>query len=63
MKKSLFFAAGIAVLSLTTSCNKCATCTYNDPEKGTLTAEVCSNGHANTSAIEAYEENDWNCAN
>ncbi|MGB0391110.1 MAG: hypothetical protein ACPGRC_07100 [Salibacteraceae bacterium] len=63
MKRSLLFAAGIALLSITTSCDKCATCTYNDPEKGQLTNEVCSNGHSYTTAIEVHEDNGWSCAN
>lgn len=62
MKKTLLFAGVIALFSITTSCQKCATCTFNDPEKGTITAEVCSKGEAYNSAIKVYEDTDWTCA-
>jgi hypothetical protein len=63
MRKSLFLAVGITIIGLASSCDKCATCTFNDPEQGKLTNEVCSNGHAYTTAIEVHEDNGWDCAN
>ncbi len=61
MKKKVLFLASIAILAFTISCQKCATCTFNDPEKGTLTTEVCSSGHSYDSAIKVYEDNEWSC--
>ncbi|MFT4752585.1 MAG: hypothetical protein ACI85Q_000117 [Salibacteraceae bacterium] len=63
MKKTILLSAVVAFLGLTTSCEKCATCTFNDPVKGTLTNEVCTNGHAYDNAIEVHEDNGWSCAN
>lgn len=61
MKKTLLFAGVVAFFSLATSCQKCATCTYEDSEKGTLTSEVCSQGEAYNSAIKVHEDNGWTC--
>jgi len=63
MKKSLLFLGVIAFFSLVTSCQKCATCTFDDAEKGKLTSEVCSKGAAYDSAIKVHEDNGWNCSN
>lgn len=63
MKRSLILLAGVVLLGVTSACDKCATCTYNDPVQGKLTNEVCSNGHAYTTAIEVHEDNGWTCAN
>lgn len=62
MKNKILFIGTIAILAITTGCKKCATCTYNDPDKGELSTEVCSSGHAYDSAIEVYENNGWSCA-
>jgi hypothetical protein len=62
MKKTLLIAGVAAIFSLTTSCQKCATCTFKDAEKGTLTSEVCSQGDAYDSAIKVHEDNGWTCA-
>ena len=44
------------------SCKKCSTCTYEDPERGTLTSEdVCQKGKAYKHTIEQYENNGWSC--
>jgi hypothetical protein len=61
--KKILLAGSIVMLSLLgTSCKKCATCTYNDPEEGKLETEVCSSGHAYESAIQFYEDQNWVCA-
>ena len=63
MKKTLLFAGVIAFFGLATSCQKCATCTFQDEEKGKLTSEVCSKGDAYDSAIKVHEDNGWTCTN
>ena len=63
MKKTIVLSAVVAILGITTSCEKCATCTFNDPVKGQLTNEVCSSEHAYETAIATHEDNGWNCAN
>jgi len=62
MKKTLLFIGIAAFFGLTTSCQKCATCTFKDTKKGTLTTEVCSKGDSYDSAIKVYEDNGWSCA-
>ena len=62
MKNIILFFGTITVLALSTSCKKCATCTYNDPELGKLSAEVCSSGQPYKSAIKVYEDNGWSCS-
>lgn len=63
MKKALILASAIALIGITSSCQKCATCTINDPERGTISNEVCSSGNAYESAIKVHEDNGWSCAN
>lgn len=62
MKKTILFLGVIAIASVTSSCQKCATCTYNDAEKGVLTNEVCSSGNSYKTAIEVHEDNGWSCS-
>ena len=62
MKNIILFFGSIAILALSTSCEKCATCTFNDPELGKLSTEVCSSSHSYNSAIKVYEDNGWTCA-
>lgn len=61
MKKIIILASAIAFIGITTSCEKCATCTINDPERGLMTNEVCSNGNSYDSAIKVYEDTGWEC--
>ena len=61
MKNKILFFGAVAILALTTSCEKCATCTYNDPTQGKLSTEVCSSGDSYDSAIKVYEDNGWTC--
>ena len=44
------------------SCEKCATCTFNDPEEGVIRDEFCDKGHRYDSALKAYEDNNWSCS-
>jgi hypothetical protein len=62
MKKTLLLLAVVALTAVTSSCQKCATCTIKDADKGTLTSEVCSKGDAYDAAIKVHEDNDWTCA-
>ena len=63
MKKAIILSSVIALMGITSSCKKCATCTFNDPEKGKISSEVCSSGNAYESAIKVHEDNGWSCAN
>ncbi len=63
MKKTIILASAIALIGITSSCEKCATCTINDPDQGKMTTEVCSNGNAYQSAIKVHEDNGWECVN
>ncbi len=63
MKKALILASAIALVAVTSSCQKCATCTINDPEAGKISNEICNSGNAYESAIKVHEDNGWNCAN
>ena len=62
MKKIFTILAAVAVVASLSSCKKCATCTFNDEEQGTLTEEFCNKGHQFDSALDAYEDNGWNCS-
>ena len=62
MKKIILFFGTVSIIALSTSCKKCATCTFNDPIQGKLSTEVCSSGHSYDSAIKVYEDNGWTCA-
>ena len=63
MKKALILSSAIALIGITSSCQKCATCTINDPEEGKITNEVCNSGNAYESAIKVYEDNGYTCVN
>jgi hypothetical protein len=62
MKKNILFLGVIVIASITSSCQKCSTCTYNDAEKGVITSEVCNTGNAYKTAIEVHEDNGWSCS-
>jgi hypothetical protein len=61
MKRITIAAAVLLVSGMFASCEKCATCSFNDPDLGTITDEFCDKGHRYDSTLEAYEANDWTC--
>lgn len=62
MKKTLLLIGVVVSIGLT-SCEKCAKCTFVDPEKGKLENEVCDTSHGYEAAVKVYEDNGWECAN
>ena len=62
MKNKILLFGAFAVIVLSSSCKKCATCTYNDPTQGKLSTEVCSSSNSYETAIKVYEDNGWTCA-
>jgi hypothetical protein len=62
MKKVLIFGALLYLGVSVSSCKKCSTCTFNDPEKGTITSEdVCQKGKQYRRTLDIYEKNGWAC--
>jgi hypothetical protein len=44
------------------SCKKCATCTYQDSDRGVLKSEeVCQKGKQYRRTLEMYDKNGWSC--
>ncbi len=61
MKKILFLVA-ISTITLLSSCEKCSTCTFDDPERGELVSEdVCQKGRQYDDVLEMYDRNGWTC--
>ncbi|MCH9823372.1 hypothetical protein N8085_02730 [Salibacteraceae bacterium] len=61
MKKLLFLFAVGSLVSLS-SCEKCSTCTFNDPEQGELVSDdVCQKGKQYDHVLEMYDRNGWTC--
>ncbi|HBH05897.1 MAG TPA: hypothetical protein DDX92_04765 [Flavobacteriales bacterium] len=57
----LITIAGIMAILSSTSCKKCTTCTFDDPERGKLSSEVCGKGNIYQSGIDTHEDNGWTC--
>ncbi|UTW64492.1 hypothetical protein KFE98_10230 [bacterium SCSIO 12741] len=61
MKKLMLLAVMAMSLGMI-SCEKCSTCTYQDPNRGTLTSEeVCGKSRQYDQIMEQYDENGWSC--
>ena len=65
MKKILFpvflFAFILSGIIFFSSCEKCATCTYDDPINGKDTSDCCGKGNTYKSCRSAHEKNGWKC--
>ncbi len=62
MKKLLLVLAIGMVSTAFTSCNKCSTCTFDDPVQGQLVSEdVCQKGRQYQDVLEMYDRNGWEC--
>tara|TARA_B110000879_G_scaffold36803_1_gene51171 strand:+ start:12861 stop:13061 length:201 start_codon:yes stop_codon:yes gene_type:complete len=61
MKKLLFLFAMGSIISFS-SCKKCSTCTFNDPEKGELESkDVCQKGKQYNHVLDMYDRSGWTC--
>lgn len=62
MKKVILSLVVVGAALAFSSCKKCSTCTYKDPQRGTLTSEdVCQKGKAYKHSIDYYKERGWSC--
>ena len=61
MKKSLFVLFALGAGLALSSCEKCATCTFDDPVDGELTSEFCNKSHAFTNNWDNHVESGWEC--
>ena len=61
MKKFFFLLIAAAFTVSISSCEKCATCTYNDPEDGLITSDFCSKGRAYEDQKAIHEDQGWSC--
>ena len=61
MKKLGILFSAIALIALSTSCERCATCTFNDPDSGLITDDFCNKGRTFEDQKEVHEDNGWSC--
>jgi hypothetical protein len=61
MKKIIGIAAVFVAVLGFTSCEQCATCTFNDPDRGQLTEDFCDRGKVYDDTMETYDDAGWDC--
>lgn len=62
MKKIIISTFVLVSLFSFSSCEKCSTCTFQDPSRGELVSEdVCQKGKAYDQAMKQYDERGWTC--
>lgn len=62
MKRIVVLALVVSGMVGFSSCEKCSTCTFEDPVQGTLKSEdVCQKGQAYDHMLEQYKQNGWSC--
>ncbi len=54
-------AVFITIVSLSISCKKCSTCTYDDKVLGVDSSEFCGRGNTYKNQVEQHEKNGWKC--
>lgn len=54
---SLFFA----VVSMSFSCKRCASCTFDDPAFGQDTSDFCGKGNSYKDQLDRHEKSGWKC--
>ena len=62
MKKLFFLFLAVAFTFSLSSCERCATCTYNDPADGQIVSDFCSKGRAFEDQKQIHEEQGWSCS-
>ncbi|MGY8952730.1 MAG: hypothetical protein ACKVJP_05125, partial [Flavobacteriales bacterium] len=57
----IFSTFVLICLFILNSCKKCSICTFEDPQKGTITSDdVCQKGNAYDQTMKQYKDG-WSC--